>query len=236
MPKNADQEIDSSDEVGEMAFLKSKVIGSGDVVFDCGGNHGWTSILFSKWIGNTGKVVTFEPNIRNVKIIQKNLEINNINNVVVEFKAVGASQGKVKIFRKSNASVIPQDWITMLISGNLLYGLDEVELIALDRYVEQNQILPTAIKIDVEGYEIEVLKGAKNVLQTLPKLGIEIHTDILHEHNTSIKELLSFIDRNHYQCWLKPEGAKAPVEFDFQQEIKVRSHLFAIPKDKVTSI
>ncbi|MEQ9484534.1 FkbM family methyltransferase [Coleofasciculus sp. F4-SAH-05] len=214
----------------EMGFLKEKLIEPGDVIFECGTHHGWTTLLLSKWVGDTGQVVGFEINHHNAQIAKQNMELNSINNVTIEQKATGASEGKVRMFRKSNASVTPKNTISWGMIKNLIYGVEDVEMISLDSYAQQRNIKPTLLKIDVEGYEAEVLKGAKNILESTPKLEIEIHTEILSRQNTSVQEILDLIDISRYHCWIQWDELEAPIDFDPQEEIKKRVHLFAIPK------
>jgi FkbM family methyltransferase len=213
----------------EMKFLKEKMIQPEETIFECGTHHGYTTILLSSW-ANKGQIIGFEINPTNAKIAKQNIDINHINNVVIEQKGLGNQAGKVKIFLKSNSAVTPQNLLSFGWLRNLVYGLEEVEIISLDSYVEKSGIVPTFLKLDVEGYETEVLKGAKNILQKAPKLEIEIHTEILPRHNTSVKEIFDLIDISRYQCWVQWDDLERPVEFDLQQEINKRVHLFAIPK------
>ena len=80
---------------------------------------------------------------RNADIIQKNIEINSLQNVVLERKAVGSKDGKIVMTDESNAQVLNRK------GGGL-----EVNITYLDKYVHLN---PAFLKIDVEGFEIEVL-------------------------------------------------------------------------------
>ncbi len=221
---------DSDSELGEMAFIKLNIVRKGDIVFECGGHHGLTAILLSNWVENEGRLVTFEPMANNVEIIKQNISLNNLKNVVVEHKCVGCTEEKVTFYKQSNSSIIPKELTKMSVFKKLLYGGEEVEIIPLDSYADRTNIRPNVLKIDVEGYEVEVLKGAKNILQTAPKLCIEVHTDLLPRYGTSIKELLSVIDLSRYQCWVQWEMTKTPVPFDGEQEIDKRVHLFAVPK------
>ena len=114
---------------------------------------------------------------------------------------------------------------------NFLYGTKEAEIITLDDYAQATSTVPTFLKIDVEGYETEVLKGATEILRTLPKLEIEIHTEILSRYNTSVEEIFELININNYQTWVQWNDQEKPEKFDLQQKIDHRVHLFAIPKD-----
>lgn len=214
----------------EMRFLKEKIIAPGDIIFECGTHHGMTAILLSKWVGNEGKIVSFEIFPQNAEIAVKNINLNQLKNVVIEQTGLGESFGKTKIFCKSNSSIKPQKSLSLGFIRNAIYGMEQVDIIPLDSYVEKVGYDPTFLKIDVEGYESEVLKGAKNILQTTPKLAIEIHTEILDRYNTSVQEIFDLIDINRYQCWVQWKDSEMPVKYNLQQEINHRVHLFAIPK------
>lgn len=213
----------------EFQFIK-QLTQPGDIVFECGTHHGLTAMLLSKWVGNEGKIVSFEINQHNAAIARKNFELNKINNVILEEKGLGSQKSSQKIFNKSNSSVTPSNVISLGWLKNFIYGTNEVEIIALDDYVKTQSILPTFLKIDVEGYESEVLKGATEILKTLPKLEIEIHTEILSRYNTSVEEIFELIDIESYQTWVQWSDEEEPQPFDLQQKIDRRVHLFATPK------
>jgi FkbM family methyltransferase len=214
----------------ECKFIK-QLTKPGDIVFECGTHHGLSAMLLSKWVGTEGKIVTFEINQHNAAIARQNIELNNIKNVILEEKGLGSHKSSQKIFNKSNSSVTPANIISLGWLKNFIYGTNEVEIISLDDYVATQSTLPTFIKIDVEGYESEVLKGATKILKTLPKLEIEIHTEILSRYNTSVKEIFELINIESYQTWVQWSDEEEPQPFDLQQKIDRRVHLFAIPKD-----
>jgi FkbM family methyltransferase len=214
----------------EFKFLQ-KLIKPGDIVFECGTHHGLTAMLLSNWVGTAGKIVSFEINDHNAAIARQNIELNNIKNVILETKGLGSQKSSQKIFNKSNSSVTPTNIISLGWLKNFIYGTNEVEIIALDDYAQTRSTLPTFLKIDVEGYESEVLKGATEILKTLPKLEIEIHTEILSRYNTSVKEIFELINIESYQTWVQWSDKEEPQPFDLQQKIDRRVHLFAIPKN-----
>ena len=203
----------------EMRFMKHHMIGEGDVVLECGGHHGCTAIVLSNWVGAGGKVVTFEPLPRNCDIIQKNIEQNRLQNVTLERKAVGADKGKITINDVSNSSVA--------MTGE---GV-EVELTCLDEYEHLN---PTFLKIDVEGFEAQVLRGAMRILKKRPKLAIEIHTKQLSNYGSSVEELFKLIGLNDYKIWIQWEDGKQPEEYDMRTPIQSRIHLFCIPRERMS--
>lgn len=198
----------------EMRFIKDQMVKSGDIILEAGGHHGCTAIILSNWVGEKGKVVTFEPLPGNGDIIEKNINLNSLTNVTLERKAVGSENGSVYINTLSNSSVIKSE-----------KGI-KVELTCLDDYIHLN---PTFLKIDVEGFEIQVLQGSKKILATYPKLAIEIHTEDLPQFGGSIQDLFQLIEIQKYRWWIQWQDGQLPVEYDMKTPIEKRVHLFGIP-------
>ena len=91
----------------EMRFLKEMIIQKDDIVFDVGSHHCYTTIFFSKWVGEQGKVIAFEPNPANFEIEKINLASNSIKNVKLINSAVGMKSGKIQIdISTSNSSIL----------------------------------------------------------------------------------------------------------------------------------
>lgn len=210
-------DIESTDPVWlEMRFLRDNLIKPGDVVFEAGAHHGCTTILLSRWVTDQGKVFAFEPHPGNGEIIRQNISLNKLSNVVLHGKAVGAGEGTILMNSKSNSSV----------QQSHPRGGVSVEMTSLDKYAE---LKPSFLKIDVEGYEVEVLKGAKRILATKPKLAMEIHTGSLRGYGTSVEELLDLIPLQEYRVWIQWGDGEEPREYAMDQPIMTRVHLFAVP-------
>lgn len=200
----------------EMRFVRDRMIRPGDVALDCGAHHGMNTILLASWVGETGKVIAFEASPQNSTILRKNVELNHLSQVRCENKAIAAQPGVVHITEESNARVTPGQ------------GLGEsVEAISIDQYVDQK---PTFVKIDIEGFEVEALKGAQRVLASQPKFLIEVHTKTLANFNTNVDELLSLIDLDSYDVWIQWKDTDAPVPYRKTDRITDRVHLFGLPK------
>ncbi len=203
----------------EMRFLKDHLLEEGDVVLECGGHHGCTAIVMAHWVGVGGSVHTFEASPANCDIIEKNIRLNSLQNVTLERKAVGNQQGTITITKDSNSAV------TSAGAG------EEVGITRVDEY---RQLNPTVLKIDVEGFEIEVLEGAGEILATRPKLAIEVHTDLLENYGATVDDLFRFIDPAVYRLWVQWSEDRPPEAYDRKQPITSRIHLFAIPHDAST--
>ena len=205
----------------EVRFLKEKMLAEGDVVLDCGAHHGVLTVLFAKWIGEKGKVTAFDPVPDNVRFARENIKRNGLKNAEVVRAAVGSHHGEIHFSKGSNASVG---------FGSLKENV--AELLCLDDYAE---LQPTFLKIDVEGCETEVLKGAAKVLAKRPKIMMEVHGNLLDLFDTSAEEVMSFLPQDDYELWIQWSEWEAPEPYDPSMKIgKNRVHIFALPKEKET--
>jgi FkbM family methyltransferase len=144
----------------------------GKVFVDVGANVGGYSIRAASW---GMKVYAFEPNPHNLSLLRRNIEINKLS-VEVEPFAVGSKEGPAKLSPVGGVSRIVQD-----------NGID-VEMRTLDSFD-----LPGAdlLKIDVEGYELQVIKGAGKTLERYhPTIVIEMHYWAGAENEVEMFEIL----------------------------------------------
>lgn len=198
----------------EMRFIRDNVIDEGDVVFECGGHQGCSTILLSSWVGDDGKVVTFEPSPPNFAILEKNVRLNHLKNVLPKREAVGAESGTITFDESSTAVTVKGKGVDVMVSR-------------LDDYAHLN---PTFLKIDVEGFEMHVLQGAKKILARRPKLALELHTELLPRYGASLEAILSLIGVENYRVWVQWKDDQQPQEFDVRTPIASRVHLFFVPK------
>jgi len=127
----------------------------GDVVIDVGANIGYYTVLLADKVGKTGKVYAFEPDIINFEILKKNIEANNLKNVEIINAAVGSKAGKLKLHKSKEN-----------LGDHKLYGDDketeEVKIIKIDDFLKNIKI--DLMKIDTQGWEPEVIEGAKKII------------------------------------------------------------------------
>jgi FkbM family methyltransferase len=202
----------------EMTFVRRELVRPGAIVMECGAHHGAQSILLSRWVGAGGKVLAIEPVPENVSILRKNIEINNLTNVLVVDKAAGSSRGHISMTRNSNGSV------------RTGYRTISVESIPLDALAEELKIMPTFLKIDVEGYEYQVLEGSRSILATTPAVFLEVHTLTLPRFGKKFEDLWKFIDPSKYDIFLQDEDFKEPEAYSPANVPSDRVHLFFRPR------
>ena len=141
----------------------------GDIVVDIGAHIGLYTIISSKRVGLNGKVVAVEANPRNFQMLNHNIKLNRLNNVI-PFNYIAYSK---------EMDLVLAEYARML-GGDVKDGhrTAAIHVNTLDNLLQQNGIREVNwIKIDVEGAELEVLKGAHNTLSDSKDISIliEIH-------------------------------------------------------------
>ncbi len=131
----------------ERAFLDMKPI-KGDVVLDAGAHLGSYTLRYSRAVGNEGKVISFEPEPDNRRILCWNLELNNARNVEVHKEALGDFTGMARLrissFSGQHSFVHPAQNIRQVNEvPTFVVRLDDAPLGRVD-----------FVKMDVEGYEM----------------------------------------------------------------------------------
>lgn len=150
------------------------VIRPGMTALDIGGHIGYYTRFFSKLVGSQGHVYTFEPVKDNFLLLSKNTK--NLKNVVLNNKAVGDKNGTVSFYQTfSNTGS------HSLLEVGVKAQKIEVDCVTLDSFVEENNIKDVnVIKIDVEGAEPLVLKGAENLISRSKELYIIM--ELIHDN------------------------------------------------------
>jgi FkbM family methyltransferase len=212
---------DKTDVSYEMTFVKNRLIKPGDVVIECGAHHGAQTILLSRWVGNHGKVIAIEPIPENITILKRNIEINELTNVILVEKAAGASCGKIFMRSISNGAVSP---------AHLRTNSIQVESVTLDKLVEELDILPSFLKIDVEGYEYQILEGSKAILSNAPAVFVEVHPLTLPRYRNKFEDLWTLIEYSRYDIFIQRNDSEEPVIYSPETTLVGRAHLFFKPR------
>jgi FkbM family methyltransferase len=150
----------------------------GDIVVDIGAHMGRYTIISSKRVGANGKVVAIEAHHSNFEMLKSNIKLNHLTNVTPLNYAVYSKETKIKLYLPEVESGYT---IYNTIMSNRARTEDkfvEVNANTLDYILQSKEITDVNwIKIDVEGAEFEVLKGASNVLSKSKDIAllIEVH-------------------------------------------------------------
>ena len=177
--------------------LLHRTLHTGAVFYDIGANVGFFSLIASRLVGECGRVYAFEPEPKNISLIYRNIRLNQSDNISVIEAAVSQESGVSRLY------------IAEYAGGHSLYQDDHpfpgtevtipVPTVSLDGLVDSKKILPPSmVKIDVEGGEVEVLKGMNRILiQHRPVVIYELddrRNDRLLAKKTEIASFLTQFD------------------------------------------
>ncbi|WP_163381588.1 FkbM family methyltransferase [Cyclobacterium sp. SYSU L10401] len=171
------------------------ILSPGDVMVDAGANIGLISIFSAFKVGDEGLVVAFEPHPETFSILQKNILINGLTKILLFNKALGSASGIAKIY--SNLQINRGAASLVLFEKNS--PSFDVDVVTLDSILtERNIHKVNLLKIDVEGFEMEVLKGSHSILSKSngPILVVECSTT-RSNFNYSMDDLFDFLTHQY---------------------------------------
>ena len=196
----ADQQVYEPLFYGAMA----RMVTEGTVVFDIGAHIGIFSLGAGQRVGPRGKVYSFEPSPATAAILERHVALNGWEQRIQVVQAVASdSDGKTAFYTNgiSMSNSLGQANVEVLSPERPANGAVrlEVESVTLDRFCRTRGIRPDLIKIDVEGAELCVLRGAREILKTMrPSILCEVHPELMENCNGSISRLEEFLSEVGY--------------------------------------
>lgn len=152
----------------------SACIQPGDCIWDVGANVGYYTSQFVDRVGNSGSVVAFEPSRENFQVLQAKLK--NATNVTLMQVAIGC-EDKVVCFSQGTDELGATSRVVES-------STNQVDMRSPKSIIESEKLtIPSIIKIDVEGFEYDVLMGFGNLLlnSKIRAIGVEVHFNLLNE-------------------------------------------------------
>lgn len=137
---------------------------AGMTVLEIGANIGFFTLLFSRLAGGAGRVISFEPDPGNFRLLEKNIEANACGNVVCVRKAVSDKTGAARLFRSEE-----HHGDHRIFDSSDGRGSVEIEAAAIDDFLPAGAAVDF-IKLDVQGAEYAALLGMERTILTSGKL------------------------------------------------------------------
>jgi FkbM family methyltransferase len=185
--------------IREALFTKTLhgALREGDVVLDIGANIGYYALMAARLVGPRGKVYAIEPVPHNMKLLEDSIRLNNCGNIETFRLAMGQSDGIAKLYLSDHPN-----WSSFY-RPRKVTGQIDIQINSVDSFL-QGKRPPDVIRMDVEGYEYEILMGMSDLLASgRPlRLFIEFHPDImgrsraqaflatLQEHGFQLKKVI----------------------------------------------
>lgn len=165
-------------------------ISSSKVILDIGANIGTTSLFYAQ-LNPNAIILSFEPHPETFKRAEVNLSLNEYPNVQLLNMGLGEAKSRLKLY-EVNANNPGMNRIG-LEDENLPFKWVEID--RLDQVLSDKNISSVDfIKMDVEGFELSVLKGGELMLrQCLPVLLIELDDSYLRQNKSSAEELVTWL-------------------------------------------
>jgi len=168
-------------------------------IVDVGAHVGLVSLPIASVMAPGARLISFEPGRANRSVLQRHLTLNGFNHVVVEGLLVGREEASAVDFYEMS-DVSGMNSVVPGAMGNS-YAPTPAMQTTLDAYCEKYDLAPEVIKIDVEGAELDVLRGAQRVLlRYQPTIFLSVHPRQIALLGESLQNLSELISTLGYEC------------------------------------
>ena len=194
--------------------IKSVLIGKINTVIDVGAHEGEFALNFNKKF-KVEKIISFEPNVKVFKILNKNI-FNYKNMYAVNFGVGSRKEKKIlNINTESSSSSLNElrvdsnyykkkFFLINLFKGKIIKDRLEISILKLDDFIIKNNISSIdLLKIDTEGFELDVLKGVNNNLKKTKAVYFEHHFDNMLIKNYTLSNIHDYLIQNDFKNILK---------------------------------
>jgi len=171
------------------------MLSKGMVVVDAGAYIGLYTCMAAAIAGDSGKILAFEPDPVNHRQLLNNVKLNGYKNVTIVQCALAETPGKAKLYMKHHGTVS-----SLVGDGKCV----DVDLDTLDNVVARMGMARVdLIKIDVEGFELPVLRGAEKTIKENPEIKMVIAS---YHYPTEVSEVSSYLAERGFNIEVNPEG------------------------------
>jgi FkbM family methyltransferase len=173
-----------------VAWAVDHLLQSGDTFIDAGANIGLMTLVGAARVGPRGRVLSIEPAPRTAELLEANVRVNGFDWVTVQRVAVGEHSGHAELVEFAAGSGL-HSLAPHARSGGRSITVDVASLDELARTIDRP---PALVKLDVEGAEVAVLRGAAEVLSCLTtSLIVEVESQHLRRQGATIQELRALL-------------------------------------------
>jgi FkbM family methyltransferase len=191
--------LSKSIETAEIEFWRKLPI-EGLVVYDVGSFEGLLALYFAS---RARQVICYEPNSCNHWRLLDNIELNGFSNVIVRKTGVGEAPREIELTWNpampggASAEAATATHLRQTVSGA---KTETIPIATLDQDVEENGLpVPDLIKIDIEGWELQALRGASRLLRRYgPALYLEMHGETMAEKKKKVTDIVAFLEEIGY--------------------------------------
>lgn len=197
--------------------LISNIISEGMQIVDVGAQIGYYTLLFSRWVGDVGKVFCFEPDPENYRLLLKNIAANQVRNTVPIQKAVSNHNGKTTLFQSSDNKGDHRINDFYVFDGDDQRKKIEIECVTLDSIFTKEQIIDF-VKMDIQGAEMLAIDGMAEILRRNSNMSllIEFWPFAIEKSGFSPREFIERILQFGFRIFSLEKGKKELFSSDHQ--------------------
>ena len=179
-----------------ISFIEN-VVSKDNVTIDIGANVGYISLVLADLVGKNGKVYSFEAEPNNYEVLGMNKNLNDYNQIIAYNKAISEKTGVLKLYYSKDNNQGGHS--TIFMEEYLTKNYVEIEALNLDLFADNEKLKNiNLIKIDVEGAEMEVLKGFPNIMKNFkPLLIVEMNNQVQEKRGISTTDLKRYVCENY---------------------------------------
>lgn len=215
-PSNLSEQlwVDKGRREPELLLMRA-VLRRGDTVVDVGANIGDTALTAAYEVSATGHVWAIEPHPRTYSFLVGNIELNKFGNITSINRAVASEPGRLSFSdeRRDDMNRVDQ------------HGIDVVAQ-TLDKIIEYDGPV-TLLKVDVEGYELPVLQGARSLLSRTQFVLIEVAEKHFEHFGYDLHAVLQILDESGFEL-LRPVGPGVATKIDVDFRTSQVENLVAV--------
>jgi len=207
----------------------------GMTVIDCGSNIGFYPLLEANILKNSGSIYAIEPDSRNYNILKKNVELCQYGTTIKPFQmAVSNQNGVSKMFvaEQSNLNKLSSKDDKSFSERHSVDSTVDVKTITMDDFCNQESIIPNFVRMDIEGFEVEVFQGMQNLFSDAKSgfmVFLELHPHAYSEERSFARELEKLFDIGYFAKILISAGEPIPPkykEFGYTPKMEIVSDGF----------
>jgi FkbM family methyltransferase len=203
----------------EVRLIKKYIEIDSNVV-DIGANIGFYTRLFSKKVGENGKVYAFEPSPENYERLRQNTI--DLKNVFIRKAAVGNTNSKLRLYVSNDLNVDHRTYPTKEMRRSV-----EVDCIRLDAFFQENKKIDF-IKLDVQGFEYQAILGMQEIIEENKelKMMIEFWPSGLNEAGSDPQNLIELLKRCGFHLYMISKNGL--IKFSNEQTFKDNEMYYTI--------
>jgi FkbM family methyltransferase len=199
----------------------------GDTVIDVGAHIGYFTLFLAELVGPQGHVYSFEPDPRARNFLARSVNGSDIDWIDVSPLALATGSGSVKFFLAKGLGSSSAVKAVQQIDAEET----AIQTVSLDELVDQGSVAGPIrlVKIDVEGYELDAIRGMAKVLKDhRPVMVVEVNKEMLHARGESPASLFALLTSLDYRV----EALEKPARGRFKESIMTSAINGTEPQDR----